>query len=335
MGSLYVPCSVTPPGTGAGALWAAVPGALGNFQVGGLRYIEELDLFFAVGRANAAGDPFAIATSPNGEVWTLRNSGTTIVAFKGIAYSPSLGRLVAGGSRISGSSDNFISYSDDGGITWTNVAATPDEAQPNAILWDENAGLFVAGIANTAGLPANQRAMTSPDGLVWTMRATPLGAAGIQDLATNGNRIVAGCANGMMYSDNGGVSFTSAGVGAVQFNGVVYSPELALYVGVNSTTAGLRVSTSADGAVWTPRATPANNSWQKIAWGGPAANTFAAISFDGVLNRMMVSPSGIAGWATRTPPDLSYNSIAYSTVLGRFVAVATLSGTMVSVISGT
>jgi hypothetical protein len=323
------PCIETPPGTGAGQIWGASPNLLASMTPSRLRYFSDIDQFVLTG-VSSIGNANSIATSQDGETWVLRNSNGSAVIFRDVSRSQITGRLVAGGTRNGGVANNLISFSDDNGATWTNVNPSEPDMQTNGMIWHQASGLFVAGVGSFSGTPVGTRVMTSPTGAIWTPRSTPI--TNVTSLATDGTRIVA-VGNGIMYSDDAAV-WTNAGVVATWMD-VVWSPALSLFTAINQSIAGFRVSTSPTGAVWTPRATPADNAWQRIAWGGPAANILAAVANSGTLNRIMVSTTAVSGWATRTPPDFVYAGIDYSTMLGKFVAAASSSGSTVFVISST
>ena len=147
-----------------------------------------------------------------------------------------------------------------------------------AIAWSPELGLFAA-VSNTG---TNDRVMTSPDGINWTIRVTP--------------------------ADN-------------NWYGITWSAELGLFAAVSISGTNDRVMTSPDGINWTIRVTPADNNWFAVAW-SPELGLFAAISTSGTDDRVMISPNGIDWTIGVTPVDNNWVAIAWSPELGLFAAVA-------------
>jgi hypothetical protein len=99
---------------------------------------------------------------------------------------------------------------------------------------------------------------------------------------------------------------------------IVWSPELAMFCGVNR--AQNTVTTSTDGTLWTNEIATESNQWYAVAW-SPTLNLFAAVSADGT-NRVMTSPDGIT-WTSRTAAEANtWVSVAWSPELGLFCAVS-------------
>jgi hypothetical protein len=140
------------------------------------------------------------------------------------------------------------------GIVWqsTNTPAT-DNGWSDVVWVPAPFSRFVAVAPSTSAAPGFF-AMTSPDGIAWTLRPTP--------------------------ADN-------------VWEGVAYSPTLQRLAAVGSSGVGNRVMTSDDGGLtWTIRASPQDSSWTAVVW-VPGFATFVAIAWAGV-NRVMTSPDGIA-----------------------------------------
>ena len=74
------------------------------------------------------------------------------------------------------------------------------------------------------------------------------------------------------------------------------------------------------GAVWTSRASAANNLWWSVCWASDI-RLFVAVSDTGTGNRVMTSPDGIT-WTSRTSAsDQLWYSVCRAPSLGLFVAV--------------
>lgn len=100
-----------------------------------------------------------IIRSVDGVNWTSHTL-PEMAAWSGLAYSPSLGRIIA----CNGNSTDKFAKSDDGGATWT-LASTSPSFSASCICWSPDLDLFVTG-SNAASTTSRFR--TSPDGVTWT-----------------------------------------------------------------------------------------------------------------------------------------------------------------------
>ena len=79
---------------------------------------------------------------------------------------------------------------------------------------------------------------------------------------------------------------------------------------------------SPDGFNWTAFATPADLSYNDVAFGGPSPGLFVAVTDDGFPNGVITSPDGI-NWTNRTTPVSSYWwQVEWGQSAGLFVAIA-------------
>jgi hypothetical protein len=119
---------------------------------------SELGLFVAIGQSGAY-----IMTSINGTDWVGRTPPQSN-AWASICWSPELGLFVAVSS--SGSYRVMISYN---GISWHGV---PSASQLSwaSVCWANKLGLFVA-VSTDSNVSS---IMTSPDGVNWTTRTSPI-----------------------------------------------------------------------------------------------------------------------------------------------------------------
>lgn len=130
-------------------------------------WVPELALFVAVSRATTT-TVNRVMTSPDGFAWTQRTVPTSAQNLRllDMAWSPSLGRLVAVGQNggvTNGGND--VVYSPDG-INWTqaaSVAAGGVNPTLASVRWSAAESQFVAGTNSAPG-----RIRTSPDGITWT-----------------------------------------------------------------------------------------------------------------------------------------------------------------------
>ncbi len=161
--------------------------------------------------------------------------------------------------------------------SWTSYVSPGQSYE--GVCWSPELGLFCA--VSTAG--AGSGVMTSPDGVNWTLRSTPV--------------------------DNG-------------WNDICWSPELGLFAAVAWSGSAQRVMTSSDGITWTAQNTPNSNDYWGICW-SPQLRIFVAVAATGSGNRAMTSSDGVNWTAQSTPtPDKAWSSVSWSPDLGIFCAVA-------------
>ena len=105
-----------------------------------------------------------IISSSDGINWIYQTTPTaTTGAYYGLAYSPSLNRVIAVGNTD-------IIYSNDG-INWTYVASPSTNLIGFASAWSPTLNLFVCLFST--GIASEGFCITSPDGINWTKRVGP------------------------------------------------------------------------------------------------------------------------------------------------------------------
>jgi hypothetical protein len=272
---------------------------------------SELGLFVAV--AQFGPHTRGVMTSPNGINWTLGYTPDQS-NFTSVCWSPELGRFVAVGNT----GLNGMTSVD--GFNWGYINAPSLSWQ--SVCWSPELGIFVAAASSGIG----NRVMTSPDGINWTLRTTPVNNAWQSvcwspELGLFAAVSYTGTLNQVMTSPNG-INWTIRTTPVNnQWMSVCWSPELGLFVAVSASGTLNRVMTSPDGINWTIRTTPVDNGWQSVCW-SPELGLFVAVSNNGTLNRVMTSPNGI-NWTIRTTPvDNGWFSVCWSPELGLFVAVS-------------
>jgi hypothetical protein len=173
--------------------------------------------------------------------------------------------------------------------------------------------LYVA----VAGTGPTGRAMTSSDGISWTLRSSPL--LNWRDVAY-GNGIyvaVADPGTSRVMTSPDGVTWTQRTPSAdLAWYGVTFAENL--FVAVAASGTNIRVMTSPDGITWTQQTTPSpDRDWRSITWGN---GLFVAVATSGTGNRVITSPDGIT-WTNRSSAaDLAWRSVTHGN--GIFVAVA-------------
>ncbi len=141
---------------------------------------------------------------------------------------------------------------------------------------------------------------------------------------------IATATNNVMYSTDGGVTWTYATAGSFYWRAVTFGD--GLFVAVASqfiaTSSAYFISTSPDGVFWTTRLAPATNAWFGVTYGN---GLFVAVATTGTGNRVMTSSDGIT-WTIRvSATDYEWYDVTYGN--GLFVAVAATSGTNDSVMT--
>jgi hypothetical protein len=138
-----------------GTTWTGSTGS--NVGGRGVTWVEEIGLFVCGTNGSLANQ--GIQTSPDGINWTLRTTNTSQDVY-GIAYSPTLGLLVAVGN-------NGLCITSPDGINWTErVAAGLDGWK--GVAWSPEFGIFMA-ITNGGAASA----MQSSDGINWSYVDSP------------------------------------------------------------------------------------------------------------------------------------------------------------------
>lgn len=187
-----------------------------------------------VGVGGITGSGFEIVTSPDGDVWTERTSGTS-KAGNGVVYDGS-------GTYVAVGDDGTILSSSDA-ITWTSRTADASYAD-NFEDVTYGAGLFVA-------VGVNQEIQTSPDGTTWTQRTVPGGSASNIISAVHfadGIFVAAGHfgAASYIHTSADGITWTEQTAGDWSGTGrIAYSEDLDLWA-VTSITASKGVSMTRD-----------------------------------------------------------------------------------------
>ena len=149
------------------------------------------------------------------------------------------------------------------------------------------------------------------------------------DLGTNG-RLVALPDNGSTvsaYSDDGS-SWTATTILDKNWNAVIWSQELSLFVAVGGSGATFSnplVSTSSDGITWDTATATAVITWNSIAW-APKLGLFCAVSQSGVAGEnVMTSPDG-TNWTSQTAVVSGWSCVTWSPKLGLFAAFSSGGG---------
>lgn len=173
--------------TDYGRTWTVVSTALTS-ALYGVVYGSSGNLFIAVGQGGL------IVTSPAGDVWTTRTSGTTNQLNK-ICFGPIPVVAVGNSGTIVTSSDL---------VTWT-VRTSGTTQHLRSVTWINSLSLYIA-------VGDNGTIVTSPDGSTWTVRTSGVTdhlKVVVGDSNVNGSRMaLAAGDNGILVSSFDGITWT-------------------------------------------------------------------------------------------------------------------------------
>jgi hypothetical protein len=224
-----------------------------------LRVSQGNGLFLAVGESGF------LCTSPEGETWTQRSSGTSY-RLHDVAYGN--GTFVAVGDR-----GTILTSSD--GVTWILQSSAT-----SSFLYGVTYGnkIFVAvGDKGTI--------LTSPDGAAWTARNSG-SHQGLKAVAFGNDAFIAVGDNGTLLTSSRGEAWTARSPGIHRhLAGIAHGKNTFVAVGE-------AIFTSADGVIWTERFTGTDHFFPGIAYG---SGIFAAVGDDGTI---LTSPAG-SEWVQR------------------------------------
>lgn len=213
-------------------------------------------VIFANGTWVATNFSNQIYTSPNGQTWTLRY--TAPYDIRGFAYGNGVVVAVGTAGQIHRSTDN--------GVAW-NIATSPTSRNIGAVAYGSNTFVAIAD---------GQAALTSTDGLIWTLRTNNLPAdAGFRTMAYCNGVFVAGANSLTARSIDNGQTWTSQSL-PQPFSLWALAYTSGTLVGVGQWGA---IHTSNDaGQTWTLQTSGVNFDLGGIAYGG---GTWVAVGNNG------------------------------------------------------
>ncbi len=251
-------------------------------------WIEDLGLW-VICAIGAGPDTQRMATSPDGEAWTLRT--TPDLSFRGLAWNGT--RIVAIANDSVVGSTNRVATSTDG-ITWVQGSYSFAEESWTSITWVEDLNMFIVTAVSVVEAPV----MTSPDGLVWTQRTNGAAEKHVDEnwqaaawspeleilvIAKNtGTNAIPGdsgsivnaerfmfSSDGITYEPCTAIEGVTLDIGAdllVSFHDVKWITEFGQFVAIGNTGSHSSVFSSLDGDVWQPRWSNQEASWQDLTW---------------------------------------------------------------------
>jgi hypothetical protein len=295
-------------------------------------WAKERGLFVATGTGGAGQ---YIMTSPDGYTWTTRAHPAANQWF-GVTWAPEIGRFVAVSYN---GHPNRVMLSEDG-FSW-RAQTVGDEANSSwvDVTWSSELRLLVA-VAN-AGTP---QIMTSPDGINWTTRATPLETAwrriiwakelGHFFVVANGLTTAGSLGQHRILVSRDGIVWETRmnATGLQAWQGIAWAPELNRLVATSlspgseiMTADGVAVQvrvTKPSGLPWVTKASAADDEWSSVIW-QPAVRRLVAVAHTGTTGELvMVSDNYGQDWSTRSSAaDNAWNALIWITGTSRLVAV--------------
>ncbi len=201
----------------------------------------------------AVGDPGALYTSPDGETWTARNSGTNHL-LNDAAYGGGTFVAVGEGGTILSSPDGVVWRSRNSGTGY----------DLNGVGYGQ--GTFVA--VGDGGV-----ILTSQDGQTWGMNDSGTNQ-GLNKIAFGKERFVTAGRNGTLLTSPDGTVWTLQASGTRgDLDGIAYGKNTFVAVGE-------AMLTSPDGSGWTERAARTNHRFFGVAYG---SGVFAAVADNGAI----------------------------------------------------
>lgn len=290
-------------------------------------------IFVAVSAGGTSGTQ--TITSPDGINWTnggnFPNPGIILIP-RSVIFGN--GMFVA---ACSAGSVARLAYSVDGKV-WTLSNTGGDLRSRQCVCFSNELGLFVAmGTNGTSG----QRAMTSYDGINWTLQTTPAAGDLTWEGVTYGNGLfvaVASNGNDRVMTSPDGVNWTvrdTGGGDAIGWREICYGNGVFVAVGTPDASNNA-VMTSPDGIVWTLRTVQiiagGGGTWFGVVYAG---GTFVAVG-SGTTNSIMKSvDNGITWTKVTTDPQTNQSWLSVTYGNGIFVAVANVGGTRIMVSGAT
>lgn len=204
-----------------------------------------------------------VMTSPDGEAWTLRRSGTDVFLY-GMAYGKKSFVVVgARGTIVQGAMD---------GKTWT--------IRQSGVLSDLWAVTFARGIFVAVGSAGT--VTTSPDGTTWTKRANMTPYA-LKNIMYGKDNFVTIGENGFIFNSKDGINWTRR---PSQYTGHLLGMAYAKKTFVAVGTDGKILTSGDDGVTWTERYSGTTETLSAVTYGD---KKFVAVGSYGTI---VTSPDG-------------------------------------------
>ena len=295
---------------------------------------------FVAGASVSASDDTIIYSDDGGLTWTAVTCAIDNSVL-GLAYSSSLGRIVAVGNADNGT--DIIATSDDSGETWTAQTDPYSGAIGRSVAWSPTLEIFVMV---ATGDSAGKVIASSPNGIAWTHRTSAFEAGALDGLGfavrwidgpaqfiASGRELIDASAT-LTFSDDGTTWDAADYITFPDYDAIMRD---ALWDGTQFVAAveeSTAFPTAGDDGIATA---PTWDTWTKVStplgdvgaigdcWGIAQANDGTLIAVGntsgGALN--IIEDDG-SGWVANTSVQSALGAlrgIAYSTIRDKFVVV--------------
>ncbi|QIP13057.1 T9SS type A sorting domain-containing protein [Spirosoma aureum] len=291
-----------------GIQWGAFPFKSGTeFFLYGVRFLN--------GQFIATGAGGTIRTSTNNGISWHPLTIDSDLQLRGAAYGN--GRYVAVGKYPISISPAIGSAA----ITSTNGVNYVLGSPQHFAGADEGFNNVVFGNGQFVAVGGEGIIQTSPDGLVWTMRYSGLGAT-IRAIAYgNGQYVAVGAgfgpgSNGNILQSTDGISWSKSSTGSTFYSDISYANGQFVAVGLNGA-----IGTSPDGSNWTPRSAGIPDNLSYVAYGN---GTYIAIGIGSGFGTTVTRSTDGVSWTVA--PAFKSDGVASGLTFGNGQFVALVQG---------
>ena len=175
---------------------------LGISLWGGITYIDELDLYVAIG---SQGLTAKILTSPDAITWTERvHPNPTVPLWNRLAWSPQLGVMVSTSSTTAapGGQSRWMRSSD--GINWTTIIPTTPSTSWGVTVWLPTQNKFI-------NYGQSNRIAESTNGITWTEQVIALPSSRFPTFIPERNILISHN-DAQTFVSTDGINYVAAGV---------------------------------------------------------------------------------------------------------------------------
>ena len=302
---------------------------------------------------------YSFTTSTDATTWTRVREPLPQYSFnhwKGMAYSPTLGKYVGVSSRLewygSGSRTDILTSTTAAEGTWSASFMKRDGYTLTGSVWNAERGEYVivsdTTATNTTPSPViisrksrdgknwsepyissqySEHSLRWYGGPVWSPEQQKYVIVG--DVALTVSNPTSPYSSSLAATSPDGITWTLRTTPTGQYYGfysVIWASEINLFVATNmyGGLIGNQVMTSPDGITWTIRSTPTQAYdffwWYAQAWSPELGLLVAVAQEDSETKGVMTSPDGIT-WTARATPGLAWwSGVAWSPELRLFAA---------------
>lgn len=278
---------------------------------------------------NTAKIPNQQALTPlfinGGFVIEFGTTGTLNYLSNNVCWSPLLNLFLV--ANFQGGSISGAIRTSPNGITWTTRPYTGiTNTSWSCAIWCSYPSNRFLLFNNSNGDGDTNKIFTSTDGINWSYITTPstIALISFRDACYSPelNTVVAvsttanaTTSNNIIYSTNGGATFSAVADVAVQNRaGVCWSPELGIFLTVGKVSV---CYTSTNGITWTAQPSQSFSFDGAVAWSSELG--LYAVSTNNATNRIATSPDGI-NWTLRSLSNSGIGKIIWAKEVGMFIS---------------